>query len=85
MRHFCFRRALAAAWCAGLLTVSAAAPYYLTVYRQRVSIYETQTGRWYVTATPAGSLPVCDREALERGIPLESAEACTAALEDFCS
>lgn len=38
-----------------------------------------------MTDTRAASLPKQDQETLRKGIPLESAGACTAALEDFCS
>lgn len=82
------RKAICTLLCLCILTLPSAASepsYFLTIRREMVAVYETQTGRWYMTDTRAASLPKQDQETLRKGIPLESAGACTAALEDFCS
>ena len=40
---------------------------------------------WHDTGAPLHSLPANDRALLECGLPLEDADALTAALEDFCT
>lgn len=88
MRRFFRSGIFSAILCLCMLSVPAFCgdyPYYLSVFRQMVAIYETETNQWYVTGTPVYSLPLSDQEALFAGIPLASAQAGTAALEDFCS
>lgn len=68
-----------------LLLVLALTPFVLTARDGYVALYETESEAWMMTDTPLASLPEADQALLRRGLPLETPQAVTSALEDFCS
>lgn len=67
--------------------VQAAQPEYLLRSRDGELVwYSRAEGRWHATGLCADALTnAADRAALHCGLPLESREALTRALEDYCS
>ena len=70
---------------AALLLALLLSPFLLTVRDGYVALYQTEDQSWVMTDTPLASLPPEDQALLRRGLPLETAQDLTSALEDFCS
>ena len=68
------------------ITQSAQARWTVGVWQGSVAVFEgesTQPSR--VLETPVTALPVCDRQALEAGIPVDDPEVLAGLLEDYGS
>ena len=50
-----------------------------------VALYHEDTKSWTVTDTPLDSLPPHDQALLRQGLPLQTQQDVTKAMEDFCS
>lgn len=68
-----------------LLSLALLAPYLLTESDGFVALYHEDTRSWTITDTPLNSLPPHDQELLHQGLPLETQQDVTKAMEDFCS
>lgn len=70
---------------AALLLALLLSPFVLTARDGYVALYQTEDQSWVMTDTPLAALPPADQALLRRGLPLETAQDLTSALEDFCS
>lgn len=86
IRRFFLLLCALALWAASP-TARAAQPEYLLCSRDGELVwYSRAEGRWHATGLCADALTnAADRAALHCGLPLESREALTRALEDYCS
>lgn len=70
---------------AAILSLVLLAPYLLTESGGFVALYHEGSQSWTITDTPLDTLPPQDQALLRQGIPLESQQDVTKAMEDFCS
>lgn len=70
---------------AALLLTLLLSPFMLTAREGYVSLYCAEADSWVMTDTPLSSLPEADQALLQEGLPLDTPQQVTTALEDFCS
>lgn len=70
---------------AAILLLFLLSPFLLTARDGYVSLYCRQDDTWVITDTPLSTLPPGDQAMLTEGLPLDTPQQVTSALEDFCS